>query len=101
MEQTKVADGLFRLMKWNEDHNPVFPSRETVVEVKGEYVINVSTGRRCRLDALNGERSLFGPLANAYDLSPIEALPEIKLGPPHSEGDSAMEAAVNATPASK
>lgn len=90
---TGIADGLYHLVKWGEDHNPVFPSRETVVEVKGEHVINVSTKRRCTLDALGAERSLFGPLANAYDLSPIEALPEIKLGPAHPEDGSDLETA--------
>lgn len=78
-EASSIADGLYRLVKHEEDQNPVFPSNETVVEVRDGLVINLSTGREWPLDAIGKERSLYGPLTGPYDLSPLEALPRIFL----------------------
>lgn len=76
-----LADGMYRLVKHEEDHNPVFPSQETVVEIRDGIVINLSTGREWPLEALGSERSLYGPISSPYDLSPLETLPRILLDP--------------------
>lgn len=67
VNEANVPDGLYRLVKWQEDGNPVFPSKDTVVEVHAGYVVNLLTGRRCPLKAIGVERSLFGPLTDPYD----------------------------------
>lgn len=74
-EHRKVADGLYRLIKLEEDHNPVFPSRETVVEVREGEIINLSSRHGCALSALGGSRALYGPISTPYDLTPVESLP--------------------------
>ena len=74
-----VPDGLYRLVKWQEDGNPVFPSADTVVEVRGSRVINLSTGRSWPLSAMGMERSLYGPLKGPYDSSSLKMLPRIDL----------------------
>lgn len=91
-EASRVADGLYRLVKHEEDHNPVFPSQETVVEIRGGVVINLSTGREWPLDTIGSERSLYGPLSSPYDLAPIETLPRIFL----ESADGANAAAASA-----
>ena len=78
-EASRVADGLYRLVKHEEDHNPVFPSSETVVEVRGALVINFLTGREWPLVGIGKERSLYGPISDPYDLCPLEKLPRIFL----------------------
>lgn len=78
-EASRIADGLYRLVKHEEDQNPVFPSNETVVEIRDGLVINLSTGREWPLEALGNARSLYGPLSSAYDLAPLETLPRIFL----------------------
>lgn len=74
-----IPDGWYRLVKWQEDGNPVFPSRETVVEVRSGYIINALTGRRCDVPSLGGGRSLYGPLAGPYDLTGLRKLRRIDL----------------------
>lgn len=82
-EASRIADGLYRLVKHEEDHNPAFPSNETIVEIRDGLVINLSTGREWPLEAIGKERSLYGPLNGPYDLSPLDTLPRIFLdGPP-------------------
>jgi len=77
--QLWVPDGLYRLLKWREDGNPVFPSSDTVVEVKDGDVINLSTGRSWPLASLGVERSLFGPLSSPYDSTRLRYLKRIDL----------------------
>lgn len=78
----KVPDGLYRLVKWQEDGNPVFPSNDSVVEVRNGYVTNLLTGRRCPLAAIGVERSLFGPLTGPYDITCLRYLRRIDLCKP-------------------
>lgn len=76
MEQaTQVADGYYRLIKLEEDHNPVFPSDETIVEIRDHIAINLLSQREWPLDALGKERLLYGPLSNPYDTTPLDQLP--------------------------
>lgn len=74
-----MPDGLYRLVKWQEDGNPVFPSNDTVVEVRGGTVRNCSTRRSWPLDALGSERSLFGPIRSPYDTTHLRNLKRIDL----------------------
>lgn len=74
-----IPDGLYRLVKWREDGNPVFPSTDTVVEVRGGRIINLSTGRSWPLAAMGVERSLFGPLNGPYDGRKLKALQRLEL----------------------
>lgn len=77
-EVAHLADGLYRLVKLEEDHNPVFPNQETVVEIRDGYTItNVSTGRSATIAALSNRRALYGPLKNAYDLRPLKELEQV------------------------
>ncbi|MBW3567958.1 MAG: hypothetical protein KY410_08400 [Proteobacteria bacterium] len=85
-EATRIANGLYRLIKREEDHNPVFPSDETVVEIRDGIVINLSTGRHWPLESLGSERTLYGPIKNPYDLAPLERLPRIDL--PSASGEA-------------
>lgn len=78
----EIPDGLYRLVKWQEDGNPVFPSNDTVVEVRGDRVINLSTGRSWPLAALGEERSLFGPLRGPYDSRRLKNLQRLDLARP-------------------
>lgn len=78
-EATRIANGLYRLVKREEDHNPVFPSEETVVEIRDGIVINLSTGRHWPLESLGRGRTLYGPINDPYDLAPLERLPRIDL----------------------
>lgn len=77
--QLWVPDGLYRLIKWREDGNPVFPSSDTVVEVKDGEIFNLSTGRSWPLTGLGVERSLFGPLSGPYDSTRLRKLRRIDL----------------------
>ena len=77
--QLWVPDGLYRLVKWQEDGIPAFPANDTVVEVKDGDVINLSTGRSWPLAAMGTERSLFGPLATPYDCTRLRHLKRIDL----------------------
>lgn len=79
INKSGVPDGLYRLVKWREDGNPVFPSSDTVVEVRGGRVINLSTGRSWPLSAVGIERSLFGPLKGPYDGRRLKHLQRIDL----------------------
>jgi len=79
MRNTGISNGLYRLIKWEEDGNPVFPSPDTVVEVRDGIVINCSTLRGWPLDGLGGERSLYGPIRNPYDCTQIRRLRRIDL----------------------
>ncbi|HEX7030006.1 MAG TPA: hypothetical protein VF254_05380 [Gammaproteobacteria bacterium] len=74
-----IPDGFYRLVKWREDGNPVFPSADTVVEVRAGRVINLSTGRSWPLVAMGMERSLYGPLNGPYDGRGLKALHRIDL----------------------
>lgn len=74
-----ISNGLYRLVKWEEDGNPVFPSPDTVVEVRDGIVINCSTLRTWPLARLGSERSLYGPIRNAYDYTQIRRLRRIDL----------------------
>lgn len=74
-----VPDGLYRMIKWQEDGNPLFPTREAIVEVRNGVVINLSTGRHCALSLIGVERSLFGPLNGPYDPSQLAKLNRIDL----------------------
>lgn len=74
-----ISNGLYRLVKWEEDGNPVFPSPDTVVEVRDGIVINCSTLRTWPLARLGRERSLYGPIRNAYDCTQIRRLRRIDL----------------------
>lgn len=76
-EPVIVTNGFYRLVKLEEDQNPVFPSHETVVEVRDDDVINLSTRRSCKLRALRPTRALFGPLETPYDITPVEQLPQV------------------------
>lgn len=75
----RIPDGLYRLVKWHEDGNPVFPSADTVVEVRGGRLINLSTGRSWPLGSMGMERSLYGPLNGPYDSRSLKVLPRIDL----------------------
>jgi len=77
-----IPDGLYRLVKWREDGNPLFPSTDTVVELRNGEVINLSTGRRCALTSVGIERSLFGPLTGPYDSTRLRYLRRIDLVKP-------------------
>ena len=79
MTRQHVPDGLYRLIKWEEDGNPVFPSADTVVEVRSGAVINCSTGRSWPLDALGQERSLFGPIRSPWDCTHLRRLKRFDL----------------------
>lgn len=74
-----VPDGLYRMIKWQEDGNPLFPGREAIVEVRNGTVVNVSTGRQCALSLIGIGRSLFGPLDNPYDPRRLAKLNRIDL----------------------
>ena len=74
-----VPDGLYRMIKWEEDGNPLFPDREVVVEVRNGNIINVTTGRGCALSLIGVERSLFGPLSGPYDSRRLAKLNRIDL----------------------
>lgn len=74
-----VQDGLYRMIKWQEDGNPFFPGREAIVEVRNGYVINVTTGRQCALASIGIGRSLFGPLNSPYDPRHLAKLTRIDL----------------------
>lgn len=77
-----VADGLYRLVKWREDGIPVFPSSDTVVEVRAGKLVNLSTGRSWPLAGIGDARSLFGPLTSPYDCTQLKHLPRIDLAKP-------------------
>lgn len=87
--ESGISDGLYRLVKLREDNNPAFPCTETIVEVRGNLVINLSTQREWALDALGAERALYGPLTNPFDGTPLERLARIDLGggPVQAAGD--------------
>lgn len=76
----RLADGLYRLVKVEEDHNPVFPNRETVVEIRdGNTITNISTGRAAAISVLGESRVLYGPLEGPYDLRPVTELQRVAL----------------------
>ena len=79
MSQLWVPEGFYRLVKWQEDGNPVFPSTDTVVQVRDGDIINLSTGRRWPIGSMGIERSLFGPLATPYDCTRLRHLRRIDL----------------------
>lgn len=81
MQNRNIPNGLYRLIKWEEDGNPVFPSPDTVVEVRDGVVINCSTLRSWPLARLGAERSLYGPIRNPYDCTQIRCLKRIDLAP--------------------
>lgn len=83
--KSRIPDGLYRLVKWQEDGNPVFPSTDTVVEVRGGRVINLSTGRSWPLHSMGDERSLYGPLNGPYDGRQLRVLRRIDLDRPASQ----------------
>lgn len=74
-----ITEGLYRLVKQGEDNNPVFPSKDTVVELRAGKVINLSTGRSWPLHGLGSERVLYGPLSSPYDNTRLHRLPRIEL----------------------
>lgn len=89
-----LADGLYRLIKIGEDHNPLFPNRETVVEIRdGRSITNVTTGRSAQLSALRSSRVLYGPLNGPYDLRPVSELDEVVIPgmPPATDVSGAVE----------
>ena len=80
--RTRIPDGLYRLVKWREDGNPIFPGADMVVEIRNGEIINLSTGRCCLLATVGIERSLFGPLAGPYDSTRLRHLARIDLPAP-------------------
>jgi len=78
-DASKIANGLYWLVKNEEDNNPGFPNHETVVEIRNGVVINHSTRRQWPLEAFGKERSLYGPISDPYDLVPLEKLPRVDL----------------------
>lgn len=82
INKADVPDGLYRLVKWREDGNPVFPCSDTVVEVRAGRLINLSTGRSWPLSAVGIERSLYGPLKGPYDGRRLKDLRRIDLDRP-------------------
>ncbi|HEX6930406.1 MAG TPA: hypothetical protein VF267_14210 [Gammaproteobacteria bacterium] len=83
----RIPNGLYRLVKWREDGNPVFPSADTVVEVHAGILINLSTGRSWPLSAMGEERSLYGPLNGPYDGRRLKVLRRIDLARPLPHGE--------------
>lgn len=84
-----VPDGLYRLVKWQEDGNPVFPGSDMVVEIRGGEVINLLTGRRCPLRTV-ARRSLFGPLTGPYDGTRLRHLRRIDVATRHRDSDTTI-----------
>lgn len=82
VSDTNIPNGLYRLIKWEEDENPVFPSPDTVVEVRDGYVINCSTRRRWPLASIGSERSFYGPIRTPYDGTSLRKLKRIDMGAP-------------------